>query len=298
MEQEQPLVSIVMLAWNRKEDLCESLRYIYRIDWQNLEVIVCDNHSTDGTDIMVETEFPLVKLLRMPKNMGIEAYNIGFCNAKGKYIVILDDDSFPGKFAIRKMVQRMEEDPKLGVVAFDVRNFYYQSEIDFESNDEGQPIPDTQYLMSFNGAGCAIRRDVMLKTGFYPEEFFLYMNELDWAFRIYQKGYRIRFFSDIVGFHKYSVVNRTSWRAPYYHVRNTFWILWKYYPENMVIKPTIRLMFMVFYQSFDQKTTVYLKAMLSAFWNMGLALQRRKPVNSFIAERLRIPLEMLFTYYK
>src|SRR5690554_4798994 len=99
-----PLVSIVILCWNRKKDMKESLNNIRKIDYTNLEVIVVDNCSTDGTVEMIEQDYPEVNLIKMYKNIGIEAYNIGFKNSLGEYIVILDDDSFPAKGAIQRMV--------------------------------------------------------------------------------------------------------------------------------------------------------------------------------------------------
>ena len=180
MMQRFPLVSIVMLAWNRKDDVRESLRHIQKIDYEPLEIIVVDNASDDGTAQMVEAEFPDVHLIKMKKNIGIAAYNVGFEQAKGKYIVIIDDDSFPARHAIRRMVQVFEKDERLGAVAFDVRNYDHYDEIknELEDTDETEEVKAvaSDYLMSFNGAGVGIRKDLFKKIGYYPEEFFLYYN--------------------------------------------------------------------------------------------------------------------------
>lgn len=292
-----PLVSIVMLCWNRAEDVRESLSRIRESTYKDLEIIAVDNGSTDGTQQMIEEEFPEVRLYRMYKNLGIEAYNIGFENAKGKYIVILDDDSFPEKHAIERMVQRFEQDEKLGVVAFDVRNYYSYDDVqhvEVQTEVQSQPA----YYMSFNGAGVSVRAELFRQIGYYPEEFFLYNNELDSAFRIWDAGYTIQLFPDIVGYHKYSPKNRSSWRAPFYYTRNAFWVVWKNYPSGLAMKHTLELMYNCFFYTFEQRTWVYLKAMASAFARIGELRGKRKPVHPDIARNLRVPININFTFYR
>lgn len=297
-----PLVSIVTICWNRKKDILESLKGIFEIEYGNLEVIVVDNHSVDGTVGAIECEFPEVRLIKMFKNIGIEAYNIGFKNAGGKYIVILDDDSFPHKYAVQRMVDKFENDEKLGMVAFDVRNYYNYDQV---KAVEKQKIlkKDTAavskgYLMAFNGAGAGVRRELFEKAGFYPEEFFLYWNEQDTAFRILDRGYKIEFFSDVISYHKYSPKNRTSWRAPYYYTRNAFWLIWKNYPVKKALELTARMVYDCFYYSMEQKTFIYVKAMCGAFFGMSKISGKRRVVKDYIWKNLRIPFNVAFTFFK
>lgn len=293
------LVSIVMLAWNRKEDVRESLTRIAEIEYDNYEVIVVDNASTDGTQELVKTEFPHVNLIEMSENVGIKAYNVGFEQAKGDYIIIIDDDSFPAKTAMRRMVKAFEQDPQLGVCAFDVRNYYNYDDINQDiDNDEGVKAVPRDYYMGFNGAGVGVRKDVFKQIGYYPEEFFLYFNEMDCAYKIWDAGYKIEFFSNIVSYHKYSPANRASWRAPFYYTRNAFWLIWKHFPTNTAIKATAKLIYNCFYYSMEQKTNVYLKAMWDAFKNSSKLKGKRKPVSEEVVEKLRNPLNIAFTFYR
>lgn len=299
-----PLVSIVMLCWNRIDDVRESLSNIREQRYPALEIIVVDNGSTDGTPAMVEADFPEAQLISLENNLGIEAYNIGFEQASGEYIVILDDDSFPAPDALERMVRRFEADPELGVVAFDVRNYYSYDDIKNHlaaadtGSRETQAATAKDYLMSFNGAGAGVRKDVFRRIGYYPEEFFLYNNELDTAFRIWDAGYKIEFFSDIVAYHKYSPKNRDSWRAPFYYTRNAFWLVWKNYPLTMAIRLTLGLMRSCIYYSLEQRTWIYVKAMREAFRLMPALKGKRKPVRRDIAERLRVPYELNFMFYR
>ncbi len=295
------LVSIVMLCWNRMEDVRESLLRIREQHYKSIETIVVDNGSSDGTPEMIQAEFPEVRLIRMYKNIGIEAYNIGFANASGEYIVIIDDDSFPALNAIERMVDKFEADERLGVVAFDVRNFYSYDDIKKKDKkpDTVTKAPASQfYLMSFNGAGAGVRSSMFRKIGCYPEEFFLYNNELDSSFRVWDAGYKIEFFPDVVAYHKYSPKNRASWRAPYYYTRNAFWTVWKNYPLDMAISTTLKLIYFCFYYSMEQKTVVYLRALFSAFRKIGKLKGKRKPVQRSIAQNLRVPWNVNFTFYR
>ncbi|KGR90095.1 glycosyl transferase [Ureibacillus massiliensis 4400831 = CIP 108448 = CCUG 49529] len=292
-------VSIVMLAWNRKEDVRESLTRIAEIEYDNYEVIVVDNASTDGTQEVVKTEFPHVNLIEMSENVGIKAYNVGFEQAKGDYIIIIDDDSFPAKTAMRRMVKAFEQDPQLGVCAFDVRNYYNYDDINQDiDNEEGVKAIPRDYYMGFNGAGVGVRKDVFKQIGYYPEEFFLYFNEMDCAYKIWDAGYKIEFFSNIVSYHKYSPANRASWRAPFYYTRNAFWLIWKHFPTNTAIKATAKLIYNCFYYSMEQKTNIYLKAMWDAFKNSSKLKGKRKPVSKEVVEKLRNPLNIAFTFYR
>jgi GT2 family glycosyltransferase len=296
------LTSIVMLCWNRKDDVRESLLRIRGIDYPNIEVIVVDNASTDGTIEMIEKEFPEVHLIKMYKNLGIEAYNIGFEQAKGEYIVIIDDDSFPAKNAISRMVDKFQINPKLGVVAFDVRNFYHYDEIvtmDERNSETTQSAAIAKkYYMGFNGAGAGIRRDLFRRIGYYPEEFFLYNNEMDTAFRVWNSGYTIEFHSDVISYHKYSPVNRLSWRAPFYYTRNAYWLVWKNYYFTKAIAKTIDILYKCVYASLEQKTTVYVKATFAAFFGIKNIKGKRRPVSREVAENLRVPFDTFFTFYR
>jgi tetratricopeptide (TPR) repeat protein len=106
-----------------------------------------------------------VNVTALESNIGVAAYNIGFRKAQGEYIVILDDDSFPEKNAVSRMVEEFEKNEKLGVVAFDVRNYY-----DYQSADAGglgATLNFKEAIRLLPGSGeyglsriCALRGDV------------------------------------------------------------------------------------------------------------------------------------------
>lgn len=294
-------VSVVMLSFNRRDDVAEGVGEILSQGHDDLEIIVVDNGSSDGTADMVRERFPRVRLIALEKNIGVAAYNTGFEAAEGDYIVVLDDDSFPEKNAVPRMIAAFEKDPQLGVVAFDVRHYD-----EFKRNREsgaGDVLPaveegaqSSRYQLAFNGCGVGIRRSVIQEVGGYPGEFFLYWNEQDLSIRVLDAGYRIRWFTDIVSYHKYSPVNRESQRAPFYYTRNLLWLIWKYFPAGRMVKDTLRMFYYSFYYTLEQGSFVYFRAMFSALFNIRKI--KRRPAKKEIIKNLRLTYKLAFIYYK
>jgi GT2 family glycosyltransferase len=281
-------VSITILSYNRKDDLRETITNVLKSKLNGiiLEIIVSDNASNDGTVTMIENEFPNIILIKSDKNEGVKGYNAAFNIASGKYILILDDDSFPEINSIQRMVEEFEKDDKTGIIAFDVRNYYDYKDIseNISSSLMGKNKP--KYLMGFNGAGAGFRKSLFDKIGGYPEEFFLYWNEMDLAIRVLNSSYKIVEFSDIISFHKYAPSNRTSTRGPFYYTRNLYWIYWKYFPFQQSLFKTIRLIFYSILHSFEQNTFIYIKASLSAFLNIKKI--KRYKIKKNILQKIRI----------
>jgi GT2 family glycosyltransferase len=90
-------VTIVFLAYNRRDKLRESLRRMLaepEHDRGLLDAIVVDNASTDGTAEMIREEFPDVQLIERQENVGVSGWNDGFAVAQGDWVLALDDDCY------------------------------------------------------------------------------------------------------------------------------------------------------------------------------------------------------------
>ena len=190
-----PLVSITMITRNRKEDVLESLSRVFKIDYPNYEVIVVDNNSTDGLPALIEETLPKVRLIRLHGNAPLLARNISFKNARGKYIVTLDDDSYPEQDAISKMVKRFEEDPCLGIIAFQIPCGDYFSTWDWREGSAG-------FVTLYIGSGAGIKNEVFERVGYYDEELGGYAEEFDLTYRAFAAGYTLGHFKDIVAHHR------------------------------------------------------------------------------------------------
>ncbi len=293
-------VSAVILSYNRKEDLRDGLEKILSYNLPYLEIIVVDNASNDGTVGMVEKEFgEKVHLIKLKENIGVAAYNIGFEKAKGEYILILDDDSFPTKGAIEKMVYKFDNNVKTGIVALDVRSYEYCKKNNFEVETDNINKNDrADYLIGFNGAGAGFRKEVFKKIGGYPEEHFLYWNEMDLSIRVLNANYKIKWLPGAIVCHKFSPKNRDSERGPFFYTRNLFWIIFKYFPFLKMLGASLKLVYLSFYYSIEQKTFIYLKAMVNAFLNSGRALKKRVKVKKEIIDKIKITYKLAFTIFR
>ncbi|MFZ5955373.1 MAG: glycosyltransferase [Nanoarchaeota archaeon] len=116
-----PSVSVIIPAYNAGKTIENTVNAIFDSDYSNiLEVIVVNDCSKDNTKEVVENlqkKYPKLKLINNSKNLGnaAKAQNVGLKIAQGEIIAITDDDSYPAKEAIRKMIGFFESE-KVGAV--------------------------------------------------------------------------------------------------------------------------------------------------------------------------------------
>lgn len=233
-----PCVSIVFICWNRKDEVLKTLADISQITYLDLETIIIDNGSTDGTLEAITSSFPHVLTTGLPTNIGIGAYNIGFEKAKGKYILILDDDSSPSPDAITCAVAHLEQHPKSAAVAFRIKEKNtYTTWLRRLMQDTPQTLP------AFVGCGALVRTDVFRNVGYYSETFFLYENELDSALKMINEGYSIDYLPTALAYHRRAVAGRgaqpvavtAGWRNIYYSLKNRLMLYTRFFPLDKCI---------------------------------------------------------------
>ena len=201
-----PLVTVNILSFNRKDELRHTLTKVFEQDYKNIEVIVVDNASSDGTQQMVKTEFPIVNLIELKKNIGIAGWNYGFKAAKGEYVLVLDDDSYPENGTIEAGINLIETDNKIAVTGFAIYNSHFQK----IENDEyyTNSSKEVSEEIGFIGCGALIRKTHFLELGGFDPVIFLYYNELDFAIRARNAGYKILFTPNHRVNHTYSLNQR------------------------------------------------------------------------------------------
>jgi glycosyltransferase involved in cell wall biosynthesis len=118
---QQPLVSVITPTYNRPKYLTEALKSAVKQTYQNLEIIVSDNCSTENTQAIVESfQDPRIKFWRQPTNIGMFANQMhAFKMAQGKYVASLHDDDIWKEDFLEKLVLPLEANPNLALAFCD-----------------------------------------------------------------------------------------------------------------------------------------------------------------------------------
>jgi GT2 family glycosyltransferase len=236
----KPDVTLVSLAFNRRENVRELLTSLHYQSYPSFEVILVDNASSDGTVEMVRSDFPEVELIESGSNLGMVAYNLGFEAARGDYILVMDDDGLPGSDDwIAQVVARFEANPQLGVVSCTLR----MRDTGRLGHDSPQFVPKGDEQLgypgvAFNGTGAGLRAEALHAVGYYPVYFFRTYLELHLCTRLIEAGWTVSHFPSIEVWH--SRPSRSSFRPGMYHgLRNYYWYVWERYPLQSVFYETL-----------------------------------------------------------
>ncbi len=219
----QPLVSVIVTTRNRLTLLLRAVQSVDAQDYPNREILVLDDASEDGTSDYIRSHYPGVRLFRFDENRGlIVARNLLKMEAKGDYIVSLDDDAyFVNKDAISKVVERMQRESELAVVTF---HYLPKPLVDGDGAlDRGA---QEHYTNFFWGYGHCIRRDAFESVGDYRGFFFHQGEEDDLAIRLLDAGYRLLYSYNAVVVHERSPVARDDRRIAVYAARNSLLRSW------------------------------------------------------------------------
>ena len=214
----QPLVSILIVTWNRCQELPRAIESALSQTWLRKEIVVMDNASTDGTAELVRERFPQVKLVQAPRNLGCPSgRNFGFRHCRGDYIYCLDDDGWLKPDAVEIAVRRAESEPRIAVVMSRIHETAGDGVLRRLPEQREQPV----YQASFCGGCSLIRREAIEQVGAFPEDFFRQAEEEDLAIRLLDAGWFCFLEPDSIMFHAPSPVGRNSRAFLFYGLRNT-----------------------------------------------------------------------------
>jgi GT2 family glycosyltransferase len=160
---------------------------------------------------------PEVRVIRMADNHGSCAKNFALPLARGRYVVFLDDDSYPEPGSIRQMIRHFEARPMLGAASFTVTLP--------DGSRECSAFPDV-----FIGCGVGLRRRALQDTGPLPGDFFMQAEEYDLSLRLLDAGWEVDTFDDLHVAHEKTAAGRKSGRTTRLDVRNNFVLAMRYFP--------------------------------------------------------------------
>ncbi len=198
-----------------------------------------DNASKEDEASIISEKYPQVKVIRSKKNLGFAGgNNLGIKTAKGKYILLINNDTYFKEFNIGPLINRLDSSDKIGIVCPKLRFSWgnkpiqytgytplsnitlRNNAIGFGEDDKGQY--DTAHPTPYaHGAAMLIKREAIEKVGLMPECFFLYYEEIDWSMMFTRAGYEIWYDPSCTVYHKESqTTGQNSPLRSYYITRN------------------------------------------------------------------------------
>lgn len=220
----QPDLSIIIVSWNVRDLLRNCLASIARGRGKlDVEVIVVDGASADGSAAMVRDVFPWVHLVACTENVGFpRGNNIGLAAANGRFLLLLNPDTEVGADTLTRMHAYLAAHDDIGVLGPQLRypdgriqssrrRFPRLTTAFFESTwlqslaPQGllrhyyaadlpdDAIADVDWVM---GAAMLLPRAVVDAVGGMDEAYFMYSEELDWCRRIKEMGWRVVYYPD------------------------------------------------------------------------------------------------------
>ncbi len=254
--QSAPAVSVIIVSWNARHLLERCLPSVVATCYPNLEIILADNGSTDGSSEWVAATFPQVHIVRHPENWAFcRGNNEAIPHARGQYIVLLNNDVEVPSDWLWPLVQRMESDPAIGAVQPKLRQYYQRTHFEYAGAaggfldrfgypftrgrlfdtvepDEGQ-YDDPGPIFWATGAAIMLRRKALDQVGLLDEHFVLHMEEIDLCWRLQRAGYRIELVPESVVYHLGgSSLPPHDPRKTYYNFRNSLLLLYKNLPPS------------------------------------------------------------------
>jgi len=244
------MISVIITNYNGKRYLDRCLSSLSVQTMQDFEVIVVDNGSSDGSVDYLESQFPEVRIVKNEKNLGFAGgVNSGIEVAKGDYILTLNNDTQADKDFVKNLTEAMESDGEVGMCASKMlfcNGSVNSAGLCFSRSgavwDRGMSEPDFgQYdkVEDVFGpcAGAALyRRSMLDEIGLFDEDFFMYMEDVDLAFRARLAGWRCLYVPDAKVYHVHGgTAGFGSDLSVYYGNRNVLWYVVKDFPAKILI---------------------------------------------------------------
>jgi hypothetical protein len=284
----EPKVVIVVLNWNEKRLTIECLESLKRIDYNNYEILLVDNGSTDGSQEYFRVQYPEIALLENEVNLGFaEGNNIGIryaMNGQADYVLLLNNDTLVHTTFLSELVNVAERDVRIG---FAGPKIYYHDwhgqrnviayaggwvnlwtgtarNIGARKKDRGQ-YDVIQTVDQLSGSCLLVKKELLEKVGLMNSDYFLYWEDTDWCFRAQQFGFKLVYVPRAVVWHRVSasVGGVVYW---YYFTRNLFWFMKKHATGNQYFCFLLYFFFVQFWISTGKIISRKRRGQFLCFW--------------------------------
>jgi len=229
------MVSIILLNWNGKRFLADCIQSLCAQTFTDYELIIVDDHSTDGSQELLTQHYAQYALFFNASNRGYcGGANLGIRNSIGEYVLILNPDVILSPDYLIHIVDAFARDPEVGIVTGKLLRFD-RTTLDSTGQflrknltplERGYGVPDQgqyeqpEYVFSSCGAAACYRRamleDIRLAGDYFDEAYFAFYEDLDVGWRAQLLGWKAYYTPSAVAYHYrggglVALVHKKSW---------------------------------------------------------------------------------------
>jgi GT2 family glycosyltransferase len=245
------VASVVVVNYRGADDTCTALAALRDVNWprEQLEVIVVDNASGDGSVERIAKEFPDVRALALEENRGFAAgCNAGAQAATGEIIAFLNNDARPDPEWVSAAAAVLARDGSVACVASKVLDWdgelvdfvdaglgFYGHGFKLHAGEPDSPAYDREADVLFaSGAAMVVRASTFREVGGFDERYFLFFEDVDLGWRYWLLGYRVRYVPASLTYHRHhrSVGALSAAQEDHLLERNALFTIFKNYDDE------------------------------------------------------------------
>ena len=219
-----PKVAVVILNWNGLKYLRQYLPSVLTSVWPNLDIIIGDNASTDGSIEFIKSAYPSIRIIQNDKNYGFTGgYNKVLKHVEADYYILLNSDVEVHPGWIAPVIELMESDPLIAAAAPKIIAFNQQDHFEHAGaaggfiDKYGYPFcrgrmfyeiekDNDQYQQSgevfwATGAAMFVKKPCWDEAGGFDDRFFAHMEEIDLCWRLKNIGYKVMYCAESTVYH-------------------------------------------------------------------------------------------------
>ena len=295
-------VSIVIPNWNGRHLLKTCLDSLASQTHADIEIIVVDNASSDGSQVFISDQYPQVNLIELEHNRGFTgACNLGMEAARGEYIALLNNDTEVDSRWTIEIVDAFCRHPEVGIVAskmllFDRRDHFHTAgdffSIDGSAGNRGAWQTDVgqfereEFVFGACGGSAVYRRTMLDEIGMLDDDFFFLLEDMDLSWRAQLAGYKVLYVPTAVVYHHLSATGGGV-TASYHDGRNGIWLLAKNMPGGLMRKyawPIVTRQLSLAMKALmawrGAEARARLRGMIAGLAGLGSALKKRRVIQA------------------
>lgn len=250
----QPLIEVIIPNWNGRDMLLHCLDSLYKQSFDDFLITVVDNGSSDDSCQAVEEKYPQTKLIKLASNTGFSfAVNAGIKNAKGKLLLLLNNDMEVTPNCLEKLVEGVAKYPEFDFFALKMLSFTQREFIDGAGDAvlrggvgyrlgtlerDGDRYSRDKETFGACGGAALYKRELFEQIGSFDQCFFAYLEDVDFNLRARRLHKKCMYLAEAVVYHIGSATTGSKFnrRTITLSTRNNFYVICKNYPFSLILR--------------------------------------------------------------